>query len=444
MEMEKNVNMSNRSSSSRRDSNLLQSLVGFFNTNNRGIDGSNNFDQSSSSIGIDENDKNITKDELSIQQYYNMSHENIWRSIPRKIRPVLKLCFACLSSTFTEFNNSKSNKQGSSKDNKNKNNNNVIYNRMMNIPVKAAYMLWLEILEIEGKTKHNDNNDNNDSSDITAARSSMTSSFNKYNHSNNSSSNNNANANNIFDESLLLSSFGERNTSSISQTIMAGNNNNDFSNFENQLSKESVIKEENKERSIWEYFITKEERDEFLRIIKNNYNYNGDVTSYIKDKLVSIGLLNVVETSTELPHNLKTLLMNSSNNNHNINNSQSGGTSAHAALIMNDDDRSIATNMNAYEDILCDDNSVWADHDDQSVASVSARTITSEDTEVKQRRNQSSLMLLAKKQKADLIAAHKLQHFQMCTDELCDYGYYFLLKRNRKDNSTWTIDNKKK
>ena len=34
---------------------------------------------------------------------------------------------------------------------------------MTSAPVKAAHVLWLEALEIEGKTKQNDNKDNDDS-----------------------------------------------------------------------------------------------------------------------------------------------------------------------------------------------------------------------------------------------------------------------------------------
>ena len=325
-----------------------------------------------------ETETNISKEELVLQTYQTTNQENIWRRIPRKIRPVLKLCFASLTIVFMEFDKDKRKQQK---------NEGIKYKRMVNIPLNAAYMLWLEILEIERKDDRQEDTQKS-LSDSKAA---------------------------VFKESLELSSRTSRNKSLILKTL----NGNDFSHFNSQMTAQEMEESQtlpDEYECAWEYFISKEERNDFIKTIKNNRDYNGDVALYIRDKLVSIGLLQIVEISLPLPNNLQILLANSNANN---------GTTQHSAIL--DDSQSIATNMNAYEDILYDND--WGCECEEDNLTTTSSTTTSTDHD--------KLRSYQKPEPKKERTTCNIQHFQICSDGLYDYGYYFLSKRNKKDGGIW-------
>merc|ERR1711862_331023 len=111
------------------------------------------------------------------------------------------------------------------------------------------------------------------------------------------------------------------------------------------------------ENSYWKYFLTSEERNNFLKHVdscnnkKKNNSLIGNknvITSIIQDKLINIGLLNIIETKIKLPNKIRSLLLLHSKKNNN-------SSSLLGINNMVDDNSSIATNMNAYDDIMYDD-----------------------------------------------------------------------------------------
>merc|ERR1711862_450870 len=83
---------------------------------------------------------------------------------------------------------------------------------------------------------------------------------------------------------------------------------------------------EGEEKSYWKYFLTSEERNNFLKYVdscnnkKKNNSLMGNknvITSIIQDKLINIGLLNIIETKIKLPNKIGSLLLLQSKKNNN-------------------------------------------------------------------------------------------------------------------------------
>merc|ERR1711862_545132 len=103
------------------------------------------------------------------KKHYQKYEKILWKSTPKNIRPVIKLCFVslvylCSSSGFDYRNRSRKEKERkNSKDSRSSSiieSSFTLFKLMIDIPAKVAHMLWLEILGIDSDEVSCDHNSN--------------------------------------------------------------------------------------------------------------------------------------------------------------------------------------------------------------------------------------------------------------------------------------------
>merc|ERR1711862_897953 len=196
---------------------------------------------------------------------------------------------------------------------------------------------------------------------------------------------------------------------------------------------------EGEENSYWKYFLTSEERNNFLKYVdscnnkKKNNSLIGNknvITSIIQDKLINIGLLNIIETKIKLPNKTRSLLLLHGKKNNN-------SSSLLGINNMVDDNSSIATNMNAYDDIMYDDIHHY-DHyiDNNDKIEKYSYHYDPDDIQMDNYDHQEEKQ---EEHESENRITINTQNFHVCCNEGYDSYilYYYLLKSYRKDGGIW-------